>query len=438
MAPLNLPAATVTACPSEQDMACYVDGRWSPAAVEKLLQHLDDCAACRVLLDSTMRAIEPVRKESATGGIPRTFAVGEIINGRYRVDRFLNQGGMGEVYEAWDLQLNETIALKTTPCKGRDNAKSSARMRAEVLLGRRVTHPNVCRILEFGLQRRALRNKVEMVPFFTMEYLKGETLAEHIARCGKLPLSEIVQIASQLLDGLSAIHAAGIIHRDLKPENVFLLTTEGGTLRIVVMDFGLARPLDRQSSLMSSEDSSTSGTPAYMAPEQALGTSASTAWDIYAFGVILFRLASGELPFRAINSVALATARLRESAPLLSHVVPGVDPRLETIVSRCLEREPAKRFANVSEIQCAISKINGRERTKPKRRWRLNVPILLASVGLALAVVRSDIQKLSPWRIAPHSPTLTQAPPGGLEPNSSSVGGRSHPIAEDRCVIPAK
>jgi serine/threonine protein kinase len=277
-----------------------------------------------------------------------------------------------------------------------------------------------------------------MVPFFTMEYLKGETLAEHIARCGKLPLSEIVQIASQLLDGLSAIHAAGIIHRDLKPENVFLLTTEGGTLRIVVMDFGLARPLDRQSSLMSSEDSSTSGTPAYMAPEQALGTSASTAWDIYAFGVILFRLASGELPFRAINSVALATARLRESAPLLSHVVPGVDPRLETIVSRCLEREPAKRFANVSEIQCAISKINGRERTKPKRRWRLNVPILLASVGLALAVVRSDIQKLSPWRIAPHSPTLTQAPPGGLEPNSSSVGGRSHPIAEDRCVIPAK
>jgi len=393
MAPLNLPAAAVAACPSEQDIDCFIEGRWSPAAGARLLQHLDDCAACRVLLASTMRAIEPVGRESANGSIPRTFAVGEIINGRYRVDRFLTQGGMGEVYEAWDLHLKETIALKTTPCTERDNTKSSARMRAEVQLGRRVTHPNVCRIHEFGLQPRALRNKVEMVPFFTMEYLKGETLAEHIARCGKLPGSEVAQIASQLLDGLCAIHAAGIIHRDLKPENVFLLTTEGGTLRVVVMDFGLARPLDRQSFLMSSEDSSTSGTPAYMAPEQALGISASTAWDIYAFGVILFRLISGELPFRAINSVALATARLLESAPLLSHVVPGVDPRLETIVSRCLEREPAKRFATVNEIQCAISTINGRERTKPSSRWRLKVLILLACVGLSLAVVRSDNPK---------------------------------------------
>ena len=343
--------------------------------------------ACRVLLASTMGASEPVGNEFATGRIPRTFAVGEIINGRYRVDRFLAQGAMGEVYAAWDLQLNETIALKTTTCAGLANAKSSARIRAEVQLARRVTHPNVCRVLEFGLQRRVLRNEVEMVPFFTMEFLKGETLAEYMASCGKLPELEVVQIASQLLDGLSAIHAAGIIHRDLKPENVFLLTTESGTLRIVVMDFGLARPLDRQSSVMSSEGGSTAGTPAYMAPEQALGTLGSTAWDIYALGVILFRLASGELPFKANNSVALAMAQLRESAPLLSHIVAGVDPRLEAIVSRCLEREPAKRFATVNEIQRAISTIGRRKRSKPRSRWRLTVLILLATVGSALAVV---------------------------------------------------
>jgi serine/threonine protein kinase len=222
------------------------------------------------------------------------------------------------------------------------------------------------------------------VPFFTMEYLKGETLASYASRCGKLPEGEILELAAQILAGLSALHAAGIIHRDLKPENVFLLEPTSGPRRVVVMDFGLARPLDRESAFVSSQDASTPGTPAYMAPEQALGKPATIESDIYAFGVILYRLVTGQLPFKGNTSVALAVARLQDSAPPVARAAPGVSSQLGSIVDRCLERDPRRRYVAVSEIQRAFDW--SRAPAQPKRRRVSTVLYLCASVALVASL----------------------------------------------------
>ena len=392
LAPLDIPTQGSDSCPSEEDVACFVEGGASSSASEHILRHMDDCGACRVLLATMMRTSDRIPIERAAAGIPRTFAIGEIVNDRYRIDRFIAQGGMGEVYEAWDLQLNETIALKTVACTGLDNVKLYTRIRAEVQLARRVTHPNVCRILEFGIHCQDYRDRVEMIPFFTMEFLTGETLAQHVQRRTRLSEREILPLLSQILSGLAAIHAAGIIHRDLKPENVFLMTLATGELRVVVMDFGLARLLDTHGQIVSSHDGTAVGTPAYMAPEQALGAAPSTTWDIYALGVILYKLVSGELPFTGNTTTALAMARLRDCAPRLSSTLPGIEPSFEAMVSRCLQRDPKNRFANVQDMERAVAEFNWRAESRhatARRRYLLPIfAVACASLG-AHYVVKS-------------------------------------------------
>jgi len=426
-APHNPSVLEATGCPSEEDIACFIDGRAAPELVHHLLTHLDGCHACRRLIAGALSSMESSRPGPITAGGPRTFAVGEVVNGRYRIERFLSRGGMGEVYEAWDGHLDETVALKTVTCTGLDNARLCNRMRAEVLLARKVTHPNVCRILEFGLEERISRDQVERIPFLTMEYLRGETLASYVSRCGKLPEREVVSLATQVIAGLSAIHAAGIIHRDLKPENVFLLEADTGQRRAIVMDFGLARPLDRQTSLSSSQDTSTPGTPAYMAPEQALGQPASSAWDIYAFGVILYRLVSGQLPFKGDTGVAQAMARIRQPAPPLSRIVPDVNPVLDAVVARCLEREPEKRYATVSDLQRALDRIEA-----PRaRRIRPGAYLfgIAALATLAYAIRVAQVRNAAETNIPRSAPDLQRAvADSGFAPHS--VGVEVTPVSE--------
>jgi serine/threonine protein kinase len=286
------------------------------------------------------------------GGL-HTFFVGETINGRYQISRFMARGGMGEVYEAWDILLREKVALKTIVCTSLDDAKLFARIRSEVQLARRVTHPNVCRILEFGLHHRNPRDSGEAIPYFTMELLAGETLAGFRSRRGIVPESEAIPIVLQVLDGLSAIHDAGIVHRDLKPENVFVIPVETGRLRAVVTDFGLARLLDTHDSGQSSFNSLV-GTPAYMAPEQAAGSAASVSWDVYALGVMLFEILTGRLPFEGPTAVALALARLQRVAPTMSSMNSQVGEQLEKVVARCLHRDPKQRYPDVESLRAAL------------------------------------------------------------------------------------
>jgi serine/threonine protein kinase len=242
------------------------------------------------------------------------IAEGPIVAGRWRITRFIAVGGMGEVYEAEDVALGERVALKTVRRDAAYDSVAVERFKREVLLARKVSHPNVCRIFEFGVERE--------IVFLTMELLAGETLATRLRERGPMPLVEARAIAVQLCAALEAAHAAGVVHRDLKANNVMLVGE-----RAVVTDFGLARAFSGEAS----DDTSLTGrgmlvgTPAYMAPEQIDGGPIGPATDIYALGVLLFELVSGRRPFEGGSGMEVAMRRLREDPPSLRALAPNVD-----------------------------------------------------------------------------------------------------------------
>jgi serine/threonine protein kinase len=320
---------------------------------ERLLAHLDACDLCRRLIAEAARSLHaPVTGTGirAPANI-RTFGEGDRVVDRYRIIEFLARGGMGEVYLAEDLLLEEPVALKTLACTALDDPRAAFRFKAEARLARRVTHPNVCRIMEFGLHvRKRGSAPAESIPFLTMEFLAGETLAQRVRRATRMSEAEAIPLLQQVINGLQAIHSVGIVHRDLKSENVFLVPDPRGGERVVVMDFGLARALD--GSVVSTWPlvRSIAGTIDTMAPEQIEGRPPAPAIDVFAFGVLLFEVLTGRRPFIDTPPVK----RLRDKAPLPSSVAPDLHPRWDRIVGRCLELDPGARFPNLGELAAAL------------------------------------------------------------------------------------
>ena len=193
---------------------------------------------------------------------PAQFVPGEIVGSRYLVRRFLARGGMGEVYEADDLEMDLTVAIKTLRPSAFGGDALLSRFKREVDLARRVTHPNIGRIFDIGHHNRA---DGENIPFLTMEFLEGETLAQHIRRGGPIPEAEALPLVREIVQALDAIHQTGIVHRDFKSANVMLVPAGNGQLHARVMDFGLARPAALDGSTLT-RTGLVSGTPAYMAP----------------------------------------------------------------------------------------------------------------------------------------------------------------------------
>ncbi len=355
----------------------YLAGGLTSRSLEAVRAHLDDCPSCRRLAAEAAQGDAGPPPDAGARPL-RTFAPGDRIAGRYVVRRFVAEGGMGEVYEVTDGLLGDVVALKTLPCTALDSAAAFARMRSEVQLARRVTHPNVCRILEFGVDERPGAGGA--TPFFTMELLAGETLGGRLAHRGPFAPAEAAAFARQLASGLAAIHETGIVHRDLKSENVFLLPSpgpDGEPFRVVVMDFGLARPTDVGARRSFSQVGAIVGTLAYMAPEQLAGLAATVRSDIYSVGVILFEALTARLPFD-------------ERTLLRAEIGPGGDPgaaalsaaRLPAgwapIVRRCLEIEPGKRFGSAAALREALDQA-ARAAARPRRRR----PLLVGGAGLA-------------------------------------------------------
>lgn len=275
------------------------------------------------------------------------FAPGETVAGRYRIVDLIGTGAIGEVYEAYDEALAEPIALKTLKAQRASDGVTVERFRREILLARKVTHENVCRVYDLG--RHALPGGA-VVTFLTMELLRGQSLAQHIRNFGRrMSETEALPLVRQMAAGLEAAHVAGVIHRDFKPGNLVLVpdttgTFEGG-VRVVITDFGLARRsrLDEEALTNTGE---ALGTPLYMAPEQvAAGHQPATpATDIYALGIVMYELVTGELPFKGNSITVMALKRVREAPASPRSVVATLDPRWEAAILRCLEREPERRF----------------------------------------------------------------------------------------------
>src|SRR5687767_401978 len=265
--------------------------------------------------DHTATATATVTATAARGSrtSESAFTPGDTVAGRYHIRRFIAFGGMGEVYEAEDLVLRELVALKTIRADVADDEVILDRFKREILLARKVTHKNVCRIFDLGMHSPPGRPPQT---FLTMELLDGESLADRVRMGRSFEVGEARKIVEQMVAALEAAHREGIVHRDFKSGNVMLCRADGDP-RVVVTDFGLARGGDADPFATNANGGTTGmmGSPAYMAPEQVEGGKVGPSADIYALGVVMFEMLTGEVPFKGETAMSCAIKRIKGPAP---------------------------------------------------------------------------------------------------------------------------
>jgi serine/threonine-protein kinase len=284
--------------------------------------------------------------EKSPPPISMTLEPGQMLAGRYRVQRLLGKGGMGAVYLADDEVLKELVALKViSSAFAADEQAMVARFRREAAAARKVSSSNVIRIHDLGEARPGLL-------YLSMEYFAGRTLSEVIAQRGLVPIKDVQDMLAQICAGLETAHEAGVIHRDLKPSNV--LVGERGAVKII--DFGLATTaagdgLTATGAIL--------GTPHYMAPEQVRGKTVDARSDIYALGALSYHLVTGRPPFSGDNAIAIGFAHLSETPQAPREIRKDCPPALETAILAALAKAPdqrpssAKKFAEQAGLVAA-------------------------------------------------------------------------------------
>jgi len=261
------------------------------------------------------------------------FTPGTILADRYRIIGLLGRGGMGEVYRADDLKLGQPVALKFLPPKLSDDPVRRERFFAEVRITRQLSHPNICRVYDIG--------EVDGRHFLSMEYIDGEDLASLMKRIGHLSNEKALDIARQLVAGLTVAHERGVLHRDLKPANIML----DGHGRVRITDFGLAIAAEDEA-----QAAEIAGTPAYMAPEQLAGKGATVRSDIYSLGLILYEIYTGKKAFTAKTLAELREQKETQTPRAPSEIREGIDPVVERVIQRCMEKDPNARPASVAQL----------------------------------------------------------------------------------------
>ncbi len=309
--------------------------------------------------------------------------------GEYEVLRLVGSGGMGEVYRARDWRLGREVAIKVVPTFLSHDPERMRRFEQEARAAAALNHPNILAVFQMGTHEGA--------PYLVSELLEGGTLRDQLVR-GPMPLRKAIDCGVQIARGLAAAHEKGIVHRDLKPENLFV-TRDG---RVKILDFGLAKLTQHQSTEGSNEPTLTVGTEpgivmgtvGYMSPEQVSGKRADHRADIFAFGATLFEMLTGKRAFQKPTSVETMSAILNEDPPGIAQLVQSIPPALQRIVQRCLEKNPEQRFQSAYDLAFALEALSDSGTVAmttvaavSSRRVFLWVPIALILVVLAAVVV---------------------------------------------------
>lgn len=268
--------------------------------------------------------------------------VGKVIDGKYYVIKRLAAGGMGEVYLARQKGVNQDVAIKKLHSEYYHDKEIVARFRDEAHSYARITHPNAVKILDLLNVRGQL--------CIVMEYVDGKTLTHYLDSGYIFTLRQIIDIGLQLADALGTVHRAGIVHRDLKTENVMLLETVPGRFSVKILDFGIAKMQGRPDS-HKTKTGHLVGTPEFMSPEQCYGAEVDQRTDIYAYGILMFAMITGKLPFTAPNALALMNLQVHHPTPKLQRPDQSLIPEgLTALVNRCMMKAPEERYQSFADV----------------------------------------------------------------------------------------
>jgi serine/threonine-protein kinase len=326
--------------------------------------------------------------------------VGELVGGRFELEELVGEGGMSSVYRAYDSELERRVAVKILHEHYSSDPEYVERFRREARAIARLSHPNVVTVIDRGEWRGR--------QYIVFEHVAGENLKAIVAREGPLPLHEALELSIQVGRALAFAHELGIVHRDVKPHNV--LVDAGGTAKVT--DFGIARALDVDDAL--TQTGTVLGTGLYISPEQARGERGDERSDQYSFGVVMYELLTGDVPYRGDTLMAVAMRHVRDPVPHVREKRPDVPARVDAVVARTMAKQPGDRYPSLDDVVEALERcrLPGPEDTwpveddaaqtrvvapapapasapgqqAPRRRRRLRAPIALAAL-VALGVI---------------------------------------------------
>ncbi len=338
----------------------------------------------------------------------------------FEIEALIGSGGMGEVYRARDLQLPREVAIKVISSYLSVDQKQLRRFEQEARAAAATNHPNILTVIRMGTHQGA--------PYLVSELLEGETLRAKLKQ-GRIPLPQVIELATQVVRGLAAAHEKGIVHRDLKPENLFV-TKDG---RIKILDFGLAKLTQSltlaatpgglpHESIVLSEPGIIMGTPGYMSPEQARGQSTDTRSDIFSFGAVLYEMITGKRAFEGETPADSISSILSQQPPALTKTVRNAPAALQRVIDRCLEKQPERRYQDASELVTALQCLpKGPVVPLPKI-------LAFASVLLVFAIGYSFRSSLVNWVHHIYQPSRAATIPDNLAERNLTANPAENPV----------
>jgi serine/threonine-protein kinase len=339
-----------------------------------------------------------------------------VIANRYEVQAQLGEGGMGAVFRARDRALHVTVAFKVLRLKA--DATAVRRFHHEVALARKVRHENVCAVYEYGEDQGIL--------YLTMELVGGKNLRQVLREQSPLPVDRAYDVALKAAAGLRAIHEAGVLHRDLKASNIMIDAKD----RVRLVDFGIAKAIPSAEQEASTTETPLTGrdaivgTPAYMSPEQVMGWPLDARSDIYSFGIVLFELFTGEIPFHGGSRAATMRKQLEEAPPLQGTPAQSLPTQLVHVLERALAKDPDRRYADVAELIRDLERARDSFRTDTLDAVPVLVPLrwLLPAIVLVGGIAFFELTGPHPrGEASPVPPTAPRTPPPpSLSPSAPS------------------